>query len=314
MFEHGSFKVAFLLCGGLQLAGAVLLAVFVPPTEPKAKEDVVFSKLHILKSPRCIFMLSIALLGGSTMAVWDPSLGPYLRLTFSLSPTLIGLCFLPAGIAHAITSPIMGQVADRISRKYVFLFGFLINVFAFALVGGHLLAETKEQLWMVLLGSFLVGVGTPMSFVPTSAEIVDTMRRKGYGEFVRVAWCSWRAIEQRMRSGTDGWTNGRQPKLRVVHFWRHDAALLCSVCQFCCRGNIVFVQSRSSTNRLQGSGRKRTSYWHAKQHDIAPSVHSLCGFGKICFPSLFGVLFLHRVSNKIARFPFVGFFSDIKRV
>ena len=243
MFEHGSFKAAFLLCGGLQLAGAILLAVFVPPTEPKAKEDVVFSKLHVLKSPRCVFMLSIALLGGSTIAVWDPSLGPYLRLTFGLSPTLIGLSFLPAGIAHAITSPIMGQVADRISRKYVFLFGFLINVFAFALVGSHTLAGTKEQLWMVLFGSFLVGVGTPMSFVPTSSEIVDTMRRKGYEDSYALHGAVGGLLNSACALGlTVGPTVG---SLNSMLFTFGDMMLLfCAVCASFAAVEILYLCSR----------------------------------------------------------------------
>ena len=182
IYDHGSFKDSFYISGGLMVACTVVVGLTVPPTEPSQTEETEFPKKHVLQNPRCLFMLLVALMSGASIAFWDPCLGPYLHDTFNLSPTYVGLGFLAIASAYAIFAPILGHIADHFSRRSLFLVGFMINTLANGLIAFETLTGVKEKLWMIFVGGIFIGVGNATVFVPVSAEIVETMRLRGFAD------------------------------------------------------------------------------------------------------------------------------------
>ncbi|MDR1840407.1 MAG: MFS transporter [Holophagales bacterium] len=173
--EYWGVRAPFIVAGGIALVDALLRVWLLQDKEKGVIEIVPLRRL--LKNKTICLYVGVLGMGSGLWAILE-SVMPTDFDSRGWSQSVIGLCFAFAALAHTLTSPLAGAMADKFSRKNMVVAGLLLTTFllpAPALVHG--LAPTFAL--MIGLGLVATLVASPVSPAVTSA--VDALGTGGGG-------------------------------------------------------------------------------------------------------------------------------------
>ena len=165
----------FLLGAALVALDAAGRTFLLPDAEPDRGPRLPFRQL--LSNPVIRLFAGAMALGSALWALLESTLPLDLDHRLALSPYRIGLCFAASALAHTFTSPLIGQLSDRIGRVKVLRMGLVLIVLLLPLP--VLLPKT----WMVVLA--MIGLGSTASFImsPCSPAVADQVEQQGSQSF-----------------------------------------------------------------------------------------------------------------------------------
>jgi MFS family permease len=173
--ENWGVRTPFIVAGGIALIDAILRAWLL---QDKHKEYVEIIPIRRLLKNRNLLLYAIVMAVGSGLWAVLESVLPINFDSRGWSQGTIGLCFAFAALAHTLTSPLAGAMADKFSRKKMIITGLLLATFllpAPAFMYG--LASTFTV--MVALGLVATLIASPVS--PAVTSVVDSMGAGGGG-------------------------------------------------------------------------------------------------------------------------------------
>jgi multidrug resistance protein len=173
--QHLGPSAPFLLGAGLVALDAAGRVFLLPEVEPVRGPRLPFRQL--LSNPIIRLFAGAMALGSALWGLLESTLPLDLDHRFALSPALIGLCFAAMALAHTFTSPLMGQLSDRIGRGKVLRMGLLLCLLLLPL------PALLPRAWMVVLA--MMGLGGAASFVmsPCSPAVADQVELLGSQSF-----------------------------------------------------------------------------------------------------------------------------------
>jgi multidrug resistance protein len=173
--QHLGPSAPFLLGAGLVALDAAGRVFLLPEVEPVRGPRLPFRQL--LSNPIIRLFAGAMALGSALWGLLESTLPLDLDHRFALSPALIGLCFAAAALAHTFTSPLMGQLSDRIGRVKVLRMGLVLCLLLLPL------PALLPRPWMVVLA--MMGLGSTASFImsPCSPAVADQVERLGSQSF-----------------------------------------------------------------------------------------------------------------------------------
>ena len=156
----------------LDAAGRIFL---LPGAEPERGPRLPFRQLFA--NPVIRLFAGAMALGSGLWALLESTLPLDLDRRLGLGPAAIGICFAFAALAHAITSPLMGRLSDRIGRVRVLRMGLILVVVLLPV------PALLPRPWLVVLA--MVGLGSATSFImsPSSPALADQVERLGSQSF-----------------------------------------------------------------------------------------------------------------------------------
>ena len=122
--ENWSVRMPFFAAAVLALVDAVLRVCLL---QDKPKENVAIIPIRtLLKNRNICLYVGVMAMGSGLWAVLESVLPTHFDLRH-WSPSDIGLCFAFAALAHTLTSPLAGAMADKFSRKKMIVAGLLFT-------------------------------------------------------------------------------------------------------------------------------------------------------------------------------------------
>ena len=117
LYEMGGPRLPFLAVAALS---ALCTLGFMWMKAPKAREFGEYATLRQLLRVRAVAICAVAVtLGGSTLAMLEPTLALYLAEHVGLGPYRIGLVFGSGAVMAAVLHPIVGRIADRKGGRWM---------------------------------------------------------------------------------------------------------------------------------------------------------------------------------------------------
>ena len=173
--QHLGPSAPFLLGAGLVALDAAGRVFLLPEVEPVRGPRLPFRQL--LANPIIRLFAGAMALGSALWGLLESTLPLDLDHRFTLSPALIGLCFAAMALAHTFTSPLMGQLSDRIGRVKVLRMGLVLCLLLLPL------PALLPRPWLVVLA--MMGLGSTASFImsPCSPAVADQVERLGSQSF-----------------------------------------------------------------------------------------------------------------------------------
>lgn len=173
--QHAGPATPFLLGAALVALDAAGRAFLLPEVEPERGARLPFRQL--LSNPVIRLFAGAMAMGSCLWALLESTLPLDLDRRLALSPSMIGLCFAGSALAHTFTSPLMGQLSDRIGRVRVLRMGLVSTALLLPL------PVLLPQTWMVVLA--MMGLGSTASFImsPCSPAVADQVERLGSQSF-----------------------------------------------------------------------------------------------------------------------------------
>jgi len=188
LFEYGGFSLPFATCGMLLLVcGSLAYFVLDPQEEVDAAEEekeegpVVKGSFRILlNNPVMLLACLVTLVTGMSTQWYQPSLEPYVRSQFGMTPFQASLLFIIDGGIYALITPIIGKLLDKgLDCKVVLVFGSGIICFGYLLLAPAPPFLFAPSLVQIGLGAGLHGVGMAMNFIGTLTLITKQAEKKG---------------------------------------------------------------------------------------------------------------------------------------
>merc|ERR1712179_791461 len=140
LFEYGGFHLPFTVCGFLLVASGCLAHCVLDPKEEQQaavpKEDGGgFTYRTLLCNPVMIVTCIVTICTGISTGWYQPTLEPYVREQFSLTPTQASLLFVIDGVIYAVLTPIVGRLLDKgLDCKCVLLVGSAVILLGYLLL------------------------------------------------------------------------------------------------------------------------------------------------------------------------------------
>ena len=153
--QHLGASAPFLFGAGLVALDAAGRAFLLPEVEPVRGPRLPFRQL--LANPVIRLFAGAMALGSGLWALLESTLPLDLDQRFGLSPSGIGLCFAASALAHTFTSPLMGQLSDRIGRVKVLRMGLVLCLVLLPL------PALLPRPWMVVVA--MMALGSTASFI-----------------------------------------------------------------------------------------------------------------------------------------------------
>jgi len=186
LYSLGGFYLPFLTCGGLLVAcGAA--AAFVLDAEKSKEEveevgDVQQVRYRSLITVPCVLLGFVVLvLTGVSTQWYQPSLEPYLRKQFGLTPFQASLFFMVDGASYALVTPIWGLFLDRgLNSKLVLICGSGIISVSYLFLAP--LPPIDPSIVQVGLATALHGAGMAANFIATLTIMMSAAGKKMDGE------------------------------------------------------------------------------------------------------------------------------------
>jgi multidrug resistance protein len=124
--ENWGVRAPFVVAACLALLDAILRAWLL---QDKPKENVELVPIRrLLKNKNICLYAGVMALGSGLWAILE-SVMPIDFDARGWSQSIIGICFAFAALAHTLTSPLAGAMADRFSRKKMVVAGLLLTTF-----------------------------------------------------------------------------------------------------------------------------------------------------------------------------------------
>lgn len=90
----------------------------------------------------------------------------YYQLVRGMSPTQAALMIAPMAIVSGVLAPVVGRLITAARAPFIAVFGLLMNVLG--LVGYWFLMDPDTSIWLLLIPSFVMGVGGSCMWAPIS--------------------------------------------------------------------------------------------------------------------------------------------------
>ena len=192
LYELGGFGLPFWTVGAItvclgvcvsrwQPTASITAATTDPSTAGGGSEKG--SMMSLMKSLRICVTLIIINSDRLAIAFLNVSLSQHL-VKFGVSTTLVGFAFVVIFVSDALFVPLWGFLSDkRDLGAPVMAVGNLLEAVAFLFVGlSSLVPSLRNELWCVLLGLALFGVGFGMSTVPSMAQVMRGAKELGFSD------------------------------------------------------------------------------------------------------------------------------------
>lgn len=131
----------------------------------------------ILGFPVVRLFAGAMVLGSALWALLESILPLDMDHRLGLPPTVIGLCFAAAALAHTFTSPLMGRLSDRIGRVRVLRMGLVLVALLLPL------PALLPRSWMVMGAMMALGSAASFLMSPCSPAVADQVERMGSQSF-----------------------------------------------------------------------------------------------------------------------------------
>lgn len=121
--------------------------------------------------------LTLLFINISTTALWT-LLSLYLQYLLDLGPQITALILSVEPLMVALLSPLIGSLSDRTESRI-----FMVSGMAATTLGLLFLStlNLNTELWVVIIGLILVGVGIALFSPPTTNQFMGSMSRENYG-------------------------------------------------------------------------------------------------------------------------------------
>lgn len=144
---HAPFFVASVLA--LVVGGSYLLLI----REAATATDDPAGPLDVMRVPRTIFVVLIALLAAATIAIIEPVLPLHLNQEFAANPTVVGILFAVTVIVGIVLSPVAGSLIGKVPTPILVGLGAALSGAALLILG------VATSLWHIALAMALLGMG-----------------------------------------------------------------------------------------------------------------------------------------------------------
>jgi MFS family permease len=182
MTEHLGMDLAFIAMAGLSLLAFAVVVFFLPEITPK-KPAAPHSSLRAISQS---YMMSGLFTSRLTLALGTATFFTFLPIlatnSLNLNPSLVGILLAVHILLMSLLGIPSGRIADRLSRRFLVVFGGLVSsafLFLVPLVNGFNLL-----LALTMLGS----IGSAIAIPAASALAVEEGRKYGMGS--SIAWFS----------------------------------------------------------------------------------------------------------------------------
>jgi len=176
MFEIGGFFLPFATCGSLLLVCGFLAYHVLDPTEEAeaaVKEQVEGGSVRgsfrvLLSTPLMVLACTVTIVTGMSTQWYQPSLEPYVRTQFGMSPFQASLLFIIDGGVYALITPIIGKLLDRgLDTRVVLVLGSGCICFGFLVLAPAPPFMFAPSVVQIAVGAGLHGLGMAMNFIGT---------------------------------------------------------------------------------------------------------------------------------------------------
>uniref|UniRef100_A0A6P7H5B3 MFS-type transporter SLC18B1-like n=1 Tax=Diabrotica virgifera virgifera TaxID=50390 RepID=A0A6P7H5B3_DIAVI len=131
--------------------------------------------LSALKIYGVLLAAASVVVSSMSIGFLQATLEPHLR-EFELSPIIVGLMFVINGGVYAMTTPIFGYFCDKlqIPSKRIITIGCVFVTIGFALIGPMPLIPFRKDIWLVVGGLVLHGVGMGAQLVASFSDALTS--------------------------------------------------------------------------------------------------------------------------------------------
>ena len=173
--EYWGIRAPFIVAGGIALVDAILRAWLLQDKQKGVVELIPVRRL--LKNRNLCLYVGVLGMGSGLWAVQE-SVMPTNFDSRGWSQGVIGLCFAFAALAHTLTSPLAGAMADRFSRKKMVVTGLLLTTI---LLPAPAFVYDLAPTFALMIGLGLVATLVTSPVSPAVTAAVDSMGTGGGG-------------------------------------------------------------------------------------------------------------------------------------
>ncbi len=180
LLVYGGIEIAVtglsLLIISLLIIGLVFLLLFIY-SERRSKDPTIdfksFKNKIFRNSLIASFFQSMGFIGATFMLIM------YLQGVRGFSPFFASLLLVPGYILSAIFAPKMGKLSDKYGAREIATIGIMLIIIG---IGVYLYTITlNSSIYLVVLGSGLVGIGGAMFYPANSNAIMSNAEKSSYG-------------------------------------------------------------------------------------------------------------------------------------
>jgi len=190
LYQLGGFYLPFLALGGLLVLCGLLGLCILPPSEggeedpddgEDGEEEAHDLKYRTLLGVPSVLVASLVLVLTGVASEWyQPTLEPYLREQFDLTPFQASLFFMIDGATYALATPVWGLLLDKGVNSFTTLLlgSIVISVSYLGLGPCPPLAPSITQ---VCVASALHGIGMSANFIATLTAMLSAGGKRAAG-------------------------------------------------------------------------------------------------------------------------------------
>nr|WP_274636751.1 MFS transporter [Microbacterium bovistercoris] len=161
----------------LILFGAVLLGVFIWQ-QAKTKSEALVPMVLFADRNFSVSNLGIAIVGFTVTSMTLPMMF-FIQLARGLTPTQSALLMIPMAVLAGVLAPFAGRLLDRIDARFLLVPG--VGLFAAALFWYAALMNMDSPIWMFLLPSALMGLGSAGVWGPLATTATRSLQPRQAG-------------------------------------------------------------------------------------------------------------------------------------
>ncbi|CAB3360915.1 Hypothetical predicted protein [Cloeon dipterum] len=181
LYQVGGYTTPFAVMGSALFLSAIVASLILPVnTDSPSAAGTGPNVLDVLRIPGVLLAASSIVATSISIGFLQATLEPHLR-QFELSPVVLGLMFVINGGTYALTAPFFGWLCDRfVLPKVITVFGCVLVICAFSLVGPSPILPFDTVLWVCIVGLMFHGLGMAAQLVASFTDALQTAFEHGY--------------------------------------------------------------------------------------------------------------------------------------